>query len=260
MNESSVWLDLDQITARLCVVTSEQLGLKLEQVKPESRLIEDLNCDSLDLIELIMETEDEFGITIPETPATPVGKLIFTRQPFRIRDLAEYVFFNQGTGKPLRSGLPKKPIELPPAAESGFTQLGGRFNSGELQNANLYEKLDATGEYPMFRRVTDGMVCVELPTGSVEVGNSDEEAHDDERPRHSITLSSFLIDIEPVSVTALSRPAFEANVVVAGSVRSSCAAPATVEVATRRPGAVVWTFDASAIAEAIKPGLDSVTD
>jgi formylglycine-generating enzyme required for sulfatase activity len=51
MNESSVWLDLDQITARLCVVTSEQLGLKLEQLKPESRLIEDLNCDSLDLVD-----------------------------------------------------------------------------------------------------------------------------------------------------------------------------------------------------------------
>jgi len=51
MNESSIWPDLDQITARLRVVASEQLGLKLEQVKPESRLIEDLNCDSLDLID-----------------------------------------------------------------------------------------------------------------------------------------------------------------------------------------------------------------
>ncbi len=205
MNESLVWLDLDQITARLRVVTSEQLGLKLEQVKPESRLIEDLNCDSLDLVELIMETEDEFGITVPETPATPVGKLIFTRQPFRIRDLAEFAFLNQGTGKPMRSGWRKKPIELPPAAESGFTQLGGRINPVELHNVNLYEKLDAPGEFPMFRRVTDGMVCVELPATSVEVGSNDEEAHDDEKPRHSVSLSSFLIDIEPVSVTAFCR-------------------------------------------------------
>ena len=103
MNESSVWLDLDQITAGLRVVTSEQLRLKLEEVKPESRRIEDLNCDSLDLVELIMETEDEFGITTPETPATSVGKLIFTRQPFRIRDLAEFAFLNQGTGNTLPS-------------------------------------------------------------------------------------------------------------------------------------------------------------
>ena len=43
MNESSDWLDLDQITARLRVVTSEQLGLKLEQVKPETAFCRFLN-------------------------------------------------------------------------------------------------------------------------------------------------------------------------------------------------------------------------
>ncbi|QDV44542.1 acyl carrier protein [Stieleria neptunia] len=58
------------------------------------------SSDWLDLIELIMETEDEFGVTIPDTPKTPVGKLIFTRQPFRVRDLAEFAFLNQGAGKP----------------------------------------------------------------------------------------------------------------------------------------------------------------
>ncbi|TWU17885.1 SUMF1/EgtB/PvdO family nonheme iron enzyme [Allorhodopirellula heiligendammensis] len=205
MNASSVWLELEQVEARLCVVTAEQIGVDLDEVKPESRMIEDLNCDSLDLIELIMETEDEFGITIPDTPKTPVGKLIFARQPFRIRDLAEFAFLNQGTGKPVRSGWRRKPIELPPAAESGFSQLGGRFDSDDLQRIGLYEKLDADGERPMFRRVTDGMVCVELQEASVLVGSDDEDAHDDERPRHAITLSPFLIDIEPVSVTAFCR-------------------------------------------------------
>lgn len=205
MNASSVWLELEQVEARLCVLTAEQVGMDLDKVKPESRMIEDLNCDSLDLIELIMETEDEFGITIPDTPKTPVGKLIFARQPFRIRDLAEFAFLNQGTGKPIRSGWRRKPIELPPAAESGFSQLGGRFNFDDLQRIGLYEKLDADGERPMFRRVTDGMVCVELQEASVLVGSDDEDAHDDERPRHAIKLSPFLIDIEPVSVTAFCR-------------------------------------------------------
>lgn len=205
VNASSVWLELEQVEARLCVVTAEQIGVDLDEVKPESRMIEDLNCDSLDLIELIMETEDEFDITIPDTPKTPVGKLIFARQPFRIRDLAEFVFLNQGTGKPVRSGWRKKPIELPPSAESGFTQLGGRFDSEDLKRIGLYEKFEADGEFPRFRRLTDGMVCVELPAASVLVGSDDENAHDDERPRHSITLSSFLIDIEPVSVTAFCR-------------------------------------------------------
>ena len=112
MTKPPVWLGLEQVETRLCLTTAEQLGLDLDEVKPKSRLIEDLNCDSLDMIELIMETEDEFGITLPETPSTPVGKLIFTRQPFRIRDLAEFAFLNQGTGSPDRTGWRKRPIEL----------------------------------------------------------------------------------------------------------------------------------------------------
>ncbi|MEO1617379.1 MAG: SUMF1/EgtB/PvdO family nonheme iron enzyme [Planctomycetota bacterium] len=205
MNASSDWLELEHVEARLCAVTAEQIGRDLDEVKPESRMIEDLNCDSLDLIELIMQTEDEFGITIPDTPKTPVGKLIFSRQPFRVRDLAEFAFLNQGTGKPVRGGWRKKPIEQPPTAESGFTQLGGRYHSDDLQRIGLYDKLDADGNRAMYRRVTDGMVCVELPAASVMVGSDDENAHDDERPCHSITLSTFLIDIEPVSVTAFCR-------------------------------------------------------
>ncbi len=205
MVERSDWLELEQIEARLCVVTAEQLGLDLDEVKPESRLIEDLNCDSLDMIELIMEAEDEFGITIPDTPKTPVGKLIFTRQPFRVRDLAEFAFLNQGTGSPVRGGWRKKPIKLPPATESGFTQLSGRFVSTDLTRTKLLERLDASGEFPLYRRGTDGMVCVQIPGGTVGIGNEEPEAQDDEKPRHQVTLSSYLIDSEPVSVTAFCR-------------------------------------------------------
>lgn len=205
MSASSVWLELEQVEKRLCIMTAEQLGLGLDEVEPGSRLVEDLHCDSLDLIELIMETEDEFGITIPDTPKTAVGKLIFTRQPFRIRDLAEFAFLNQGTGAPVRSGWRKKPVGFVPPPESGFTQLGGTINTDELDQADLYEKLDAASELPMFRRKTDGMVCVQVPAASVLVGNDDPDAHHDEGPCHSAMLSPFLIDIEPVSVTAFCR-------------------------------------------------------
>ncbi|QDV62520.1 Serine/threonine-protein kinase pkn1 [Crateriforma conspicua] len=205
MTDRCGWLELEQIEARLCVITAEQLGLDLDEVKPESRLIEDLNCDSLDMIELIMETEDEFGITIPDSPKTPVGKLIFTRQPFRIRDLAEFAFLNQGAGSPVRGGWRKKPIELPPAIESGFTQLSGRFVSTDLAQSKLFERLAVCGEFPLYRRGTDGMVCVQIPGGAVEIGSDDPEAHDDETPRHQVTLSSYLIDTEPVSVAAFCR-------------------------------------------------------
>ena len=83
------------------------------------------------MIELIMETEDEFGVTIPETPSTPVGKLIYTRAPFRIRDLAEYAFLNQGTRSPARAGWRKSKSTIPTEPEREFSQLSGQW-LGEL--------------------------------------------------------------------------------------------------------------------------------
>lgn len=205
MSEPAVWLDLDQLEQRLCIVTAEQLGLDPEEVKPESRLIEDLNCDSLDMIELIMETEDEFGITIPDNPKTPVGKLIFTRQPFRVRDLAEFAFLNQGTGAPVRTGWRKRKVEASRNAERDFTQLGGRLDSRSLSKAELVQFATAGEGYQSFRRSTDGMVCVQIPETSILLGSVGASAHPDEEPRHAVTLSPFLMDIEPVSVTAFCR-------------------------------------------------------
>ena len=46
-------LDLDAIIARVSAICSEQLGVPLERITPGTRLIEDLNCDSLDLVELL---------------------------------------------------------------------------------------------------------------------------------------------------------------------------------------------------------------
>ena len=58
-------LDLRVVEQRTCKIASEQLGIPLNKVLPTSRLIEDLHCDSLELVELIMELEDEFQVTIP---------------------------------------------------------------------------------------------------------------------------------------------------------------------------------------------------
>ena len=49
-----------------------------------------------------MEIEEAFDITIPEQAPNPVYKSVFTRQPFRLADLAELVYLQQGTGKPER--------------------------------------------------------------------------------------------------------------------------------------------------------------
>ncbi len=47
----------------------EQLGVDPERVKPEASFLEDLGADSLDIVELIMAMEEEFGIDIPDPDA-----------------------------------------------------------------------------------------------------------------------------------------------------------------------------------------------
>ncbi len=45
---------------------ADKLGKKKESIKMESRLVEDLGADSLDVVELIMTFEEEFGVSLPD--------------------------------------------------------------------------------------------------------------------------------------------------------------------------------------------------
>ena len=47
-------------------ITVEQLSVDADEVKMESAFIDDLGADSLDIVELIMAFEEEFGVEIPE--------------------------------------------------------------------------------------------------------------------------------------------------------------------------------------------------
>ncbi|WP_352337250.1 acyl carrier protein [Psychrobacter sp. 16-MNA-CIBAN-0192] len=51
---------------RVKSAVAEQLGMNIEDVKNESSFMEDLGADSLDLVELVMSFESDFGITIPD--------------------------------------------------------------------------------------------------------------------------------------------------------------------------------------------------
>jgi acyl carrier protein len=61
--------DQGTINERLKRIISEQLGVDESQVTPDASFEEDLNADSLDLVELIMSLEEEFGIEISEEEA-----------------------------------------------------------------------------------------------------------------------------------------------------------------------------------------------
>ena len=45
---------------------SEQLNISLDKIKPESKVIDDLGADSLDVVEMLMLLEDEFNITVSD--------------------------------------------------------------------------------------------------------------------------------------------------------------------------------------------------
>jgi acyl carrier protein len=60
-------------------IIAEQLGVKKEEIKPESSFIDDLGADSLDTVEVVMALEEEFGTEIPDEDAekiTTVGEAI----------------------------------------------------------------------------------------------------------------------------------------------------------------------------------------
>ena len=54
---------------KLKEILVDVLGIKAEDVKAESRFVEDLGADSLDLVELIMSFEDKFGVEISDAAA-----------------------------------------------------------------------------------------------------------------------------------------------------------------------------------------------
>jgi acyl carrier protein len=51
----------------------EQLGVEADEVTSEASFTEDLGADSLDIVELVMAFEEEFGIEIPDEDAEKIG-------------------------------------------------------------------------------------------------------------------------------------------------------------------------------------------
>ena len=80
----------DEVADRVVTIVSQQLDVEKEKVKPETSFINDLGADSLDIVELVMELEEEFDMSIPDEDAE------------KIRTVGEaigYIREHKGSGK-----------------------------------------------------------------------------------------------------------------------------------------------------------------
>ena len=56
-------------------IIAEQLGVEASEVTEEASFTDDLGADSLDIVELVMAFEEEFGIEIPDEDAEKIAKV-----------------------------------------------------------------------------------------------------------------------------------------------------------------------------------------
>ena len=63
---------MSEIESKVKAIIVDKLGVDEADVKPEASFTNDLGADSLDTVELIMEFEKEFGISIPDDKAEKI--------------------------------------------------------------------------------------------------------------------------------------------------------------------------------------------
>jgi acyl carrier protein len=65
-------MDVQAVEQKVIEIISEQMGVDKAEISRETSFINDLNADSLDTVELVMEFEDEFGMSIPDEEAEKI--------------------------------------------------------------------------------------------------------------------------------------------------------------------------------------------
>ena len=63
---------MDETDTKVIEIVSEQMGVDKSEITRETHFINDLNADSLDTVELVMEFEDEFETSIPDEQAEKI--------------------------------------------------------------------------------------------------------------------------------------------------------------------------------------------
>jgi len=70
------------VESRVREIISEQLGVAANEVTPEASFIEDLGADSLDIVELVMALEEEYGMEISDEDAEKIRT---------VKDVVDYI-------------------------------------------------------------------------------------------------------------------------------------------------------------------------
>ena len=75
------------IAERVKKIVVDQLGVEAEKVTDAASFIDDLGADSLDIVELVMAFEEEFGVEIPDDAAEKIST---------VSDAIKYINDNKG--------------------------------------------------------------------------------------------------------------------------------------------------------------------
>lgn len=59
----------EEILEKIIQIVGDQMGVDKSEITAETSFVDDLNADSLDTVELVMELEDEFDMSIPDEEA-----------------------------------------------------------------------------------------------------------------------------------------------------------------------------------------------
>jgi acyl carrier protein len=78
---------MSETADRVKKIVVEHLGVEQDKVTEDASFIDDLGADSLDIVELVMAFEEEFGVEIPDDAAEKITT---------VRDAIEYIDQNQG--------------------------------------------------------------------------------------------------------------------------------------------------------------------
>ena len=65
-------MDAKEIEEKVISIVAEQMGVDKSEINRETNFVNDLNADSLDTVELVMEFEDEFETSIPDEQAEKI--------------------------------------------------------------------------------------------------------------------------------------------------------------------------------------------